>query len=177
MDTEASTWATFTKIPACLLLSNGGGQLFTNLSLKTYLDTCRPRPATLIYATKNRSGRWKVPPTGHKKGRIQGIRTASAAGAEKLSDALGTRLNFSSLPNNDNLLAIGRIKLPCLDRSASSAPPLVTSLVVFLAYQTMTTCWQSEESRWRTSQRKKEKSRRSWKKWVSWIKISYLSIS
>ena len=52
MDTEASTWATFMQIPACLLLSNGGGQLFINLTLKTYLDTCRPRPATLIYATK-----------------------------------------------------------------------------------------------------------------------------
>ena len=36
--------------------SNGGGQLFTHLNLKTYCtfckDTCRPRPATLIYATK-----------------------------------------------------------------------------------------------------------------------------
>ena len=42
---------------------------------------------------KNRSGRWTVPPTGHKKGGgIQGIRTASAARAETLSDALGTRL-------------------------------------------------------------------------------------
>ena len=42
---------------------------------------------------KNRSGRWTVPPTGHKKGAdVQGIRTASAAGAETLSDALGTRL-------------------------------------------------------------------------------------
>ena len=42
---------------------------------------------------KNRSGRWTVPPTGHKKGGdIQGMRTASAAGAETLSDALGTRL-------------------------------------------------------------------------------------
>ena len=39
---------------------------------------------------KNRSGRWTVPPTGHKKGvDIHGIRTASAAGAETLSDALG----------------------------------------------------------------------------------------
>ena len=42
---------------------------------------------------KNCSRRWTVPPTGHKKGGdIQGIRTASAAGAETLSDALGTRL-------------------------------------------------------------------------------------
>ena len=42
---------------------------------------------------KNRSGRWTVTPTGHKKGGdIQGIRIASAAGAETLSDALGTRL-------------------------------------------------------------------------------------
>ena len=42
---------------------------------------------------KIRSGRWTVPPTGHKKGGgIQGIRTANAAGAETLSDALGTRL-------------------------------------------------------------------------------------
>ena len=44
---------------------------------------------------KIRSGRWTVPPTGHKKGGgIQGIRTASAAGAETLSDALGTRLQL-----------------------------------------------------------------------------------
>ena len=44
---------------------------------------------------KIRSGRWTVPPTGHKKGGgIQGIRTASAAGAETLSDALGTRLTY-----------------------------------------------------------------------------------
>ena len=43
---------------------------------------------------KNRSGHWTVPPTGHKKGGgIQGIRTASAAGVETLSDALGTRLS------------------------------------------------------------------------------------
>ena len=64
-------------------------------------DTIRNRPkpcqpATLIYATKkNRSGRWTVPPTGHKKGGgggIQGISTASAARAETLCDALGTRL-------------------------------------------------------------------------------------
>ena len=48
---------------------------------------------------KNRSGRWKVSPTGHKKGGgIQGIRTASAAGAETLSDALGTRLH-TKIPN------------------------------------------------------------------------------
>ena len=47
---------------------------------------------------KNRSGRWKVPPTGHKKGGgIQGIRTASAAGAKKLSDALGTRLGATAI--------------------------------------------------------------------------------
>ena len=42
---------------------------------------------------KNRSGRWTVSPTGHKKGGgIQGISAASAARAETLSDALGTRL-------------------------------------------------------------------------------------
>ena len=47
---------------------------------------------------KNRSGRWTVPPTGHKKGGgcgIQGISAASAARAETLSDALGTRLGVS----------------------------------------------------------------------------------
>ena len=45
---------------------------------------------------KNRSGRWTVSPTGHKKwGGIQGISAASAARAETLSDALGTRLNLS----------------------------------------------------------------------------------
>ena len=42
---------------------------------------------------KNRSGRWTVSPTGHKKGGgIQGISAASAARAETLSDSLGTRL-------------------------------------------------------------------------------------
>ena len=45
---------------------------------------------------KDRSGRWTVPPTGHKKGGggggIQGISGASVARAETLSDALGTRL-------------------------------------------------------------------------------------
>ena len=48
----------------------------------------------LIYAMKkNRSGRWTVSPTGNKKGAgIQGISTASAARAETLFDALGTRL-------------------------------------------------------------------------------------
>ena len=73
--------------------SNGGGQLFTNLNLKTYLDTCRPRPATLIYATKrslralDSSANWT-----QKGGGIQGISAASVARAEMLSDALGTRL-------------------------------------------------------------------------------------
>ena len=52
---------------------------------------------------KYRSGRWKVPPTGHKKGGgVQGIRTASAAGAETLFDALGTRL-ASAVPVNLNI--------------------------------------------------------------------------
>ena len=47
---------------------------------------------------KNRSGRWTVSPTGHKKGGgIQGISRASAARAETLSDALGTRLLMSSI--------------------------------------------------------------------------------
>ena len=42
---------------------------------------------------KNRSGRCTVSPTGHENGGgIQGISTASAARAETLSDALGTRL-------------------------------------------------------------------------------------
>ena len=44
---------------------------------------------------KDRSGRWTVPPTGHKKGGgIQGISAASVARAETLSDALGTRLHY-----------------------------------------------------------------------------------
>ena len=44
---------------------------------------------------KNRSGRWTVPPTGHKKGGgIQGISAASAARAKTLSGALGTRLDL-----------------------------------------------------------------------------------
>ena len=44
---------------------------------------------------KDRSGRWTVPPTGHKKGGgIQGISSASVARAETLSDALGTRLDI-----------------------------------------------------------------------------------
>ena len=44
---------------------------------------------------RKRSALWTVPATGHKKGGdIQGIRTASAAGAETLSDALGTRLAY-----------------------------------------------------------------------------------
>ena len=49
---------------------------------------------------KDRSGRWTVPPTGHKKGGgiqgIQGISTASVARAETLSDALGTRLGHDN---------------------------------------------------------------------------------
>ena len=74
-------------------------------------DTCRLRPATLIYATKNRSGRWKVPPTGHKKGGgIQGIRTASAAGAETLSDALGTRLYISSTNREMREILLTRLR-------------------------------------------------------------------
>ena len=54
---------------------------------------------------KNRSGRWKVPPTGHKKGGgIQGIRTASAAGAEMLFDALSTRLGKHPIHYNKHFL-------------------------------------------------------------------------
>ena len=74
------------QIPACRLLSNGGGQP---------LDTCRPRPATLIYATTkslralDSSANWTK-----KGGDIQGIRTANAARAETLSDPLGTRLSL-----------------------------------------------------------------------------------
>ena len=46
---------------------------------------------------KDRSGRWTVPPTGHKiGGGIQGISPASVARAETLSDALGTRLQISA---------------------------------------------------------------------------------
>ena len=85
------------QIPACPLLSNGGGQLFTNLNLKTHFDTCRPRPAALIYVTKksfkalDSFANWT-----QKGGGIQGISIASAARAETLSDALGTRLGIIS---------------------------------------------------------------------------------
>ena len=58
---------------------------------------------------KIRSGCWTVPPTGHKKGGgIQGIRTANAAGAETLSDALGTRL-LLSIPGDLNRYAQRRM--------------------------------------------------------------------
>ena len=50
---------------------------------------------------KDRSGRWTVPPTGHKKGGgIQGISAASVARAETLSDALGTRLGVFHCSHN-----------------------------------------------------------------------------
>ena len=56
-----------------------------------------PQEFTLWYVNlcdeKNCPGHWTVTPTGHKNGGdIQGIRTASPARAETLSDALGTKL-------------------------------------------------------------------------------------
>ena len=61
---------------------------------------------------KDRSGRWTVPPTGHKKGGgIQDISTASVARAETLSDALGTRL-----PHSHNFNCIQAIRSASLVR-------------------------------------------------------------